>query len=73
VTAVLRGLHGASAPVTRRLAMAALVLVVGGCGLKGPLQRPQPADNVVIRPAPSEAPAEPPPQSPPGSGGTAHD
>lgn len=43
--------------------VALLALLLGGCGLKGPLQLPAPAGNVVIRPA-GGAPAQAAPSGP---------
>ena len=54
---------------TRSFATSVLTLVLAGCGLKGPLELPERATNVVIR-GPQQPPAEgaetpPPTGSPP--------
>jgi predicted small lipoprotein YifL len=42
---------------TRSVATSVVVLVLSGCGLKGPLELPERATNVVIR-GPQQTPAE---------------
>ena len=41
----------------RGIAAAALVVLLAGCGYKGPLMLPEPTGPVIIRPAPGAEPA----------------
>ncbi len=44
----------------RAAGLAITLVLLSACGQKGPLYLPEPASNVVVRPAPAAAPASTP-------------
>lgn len=48
----------------RTACLALTLLLLSACGQKGPLYLPEPASNVVVRPAPAAAPASAPTSTP---------